>query len=180
MSADLSQLKETDACSQANCSDERAGHIRSFCLSPNKLIFAAKKLDELGYFLEDVSCVHVKEGFELVYHFDHWDNPGRIVLRTIISEDKKEADSIARIFPGADWHERECYDFFGIRFKGHSNLIPLLLPPEIDNPPLLKKEKEKKDLKQLLPDPENVLTSPQDEEFMEYILQCSKSKSKEE
>ncbi|WP_457571790.1 NADH-quinone oxidoreductase subunit C [Desulfovulcanus sp.] len=142
--------------------------MKNFCISLDKLIPAVKELDNLGYFLEDVSCVHVKEGFELVYHFDHWDNPGRITLRTIISDDQ-QAETISHIFPGADWHERECYDFFGVHFKGHKNLIPLLLAPDLGEHPLLKSSKEQKELCHILPDCEYVLTAPQDEEFDKWL-----------
>ena len=141
--------------------------MKNFCISLDKLIPAVKELDNLGYFLEDVCCVHVKEGFELVYHFDHWDNPGRITLRTLISDDQ-QAETISHIFPGADWHERECYDFFGIHFKGHKNLIPLLLPPDLNEHPLLKDKKTLKELSQLLPEGE-CFVSAQDNEFDNWL-----------
>jgi len=46
--------------------------------------------------------------------------------------------TISAVFPGANWHERETHDFFGIRFAGHPNLIPLLLPEDADYHPLRK------------------------------------------
>jgi NADH-quinone oxidoreductase subunit C len=42
------------------------------------------------------------------------------------------------VFPGANWHERETHDFFGIVFLGHPDLSPLLLPEDADFHPLRK------------------------------------------
>jgi NADH-quinone oxidoreductase subunit C len=46
--------------------------------------------------------------------------------------------SISEVFPGANWHERETHEFFGIRFLGHPNLSPLLLPEDATYHPLRK------------------------------------------
>ena len=42
------------------------------------------------------------------------------------------------VFRGANWHERETHEMFGIAFAGHPNLIPLLLPDGFDGHPLRK------------------------------------------
>ena len=41
-----------------------------------------------------------------------------------------ELDSCVALYPTADFQEREVYDFFGIVFKGHSNLTRILLPED--------------------------------------------------
>ncbi|SDO05784.1 NADH-quinone oxidoreductase subunit C [Desulfonauticus submarinus] len=164
-----------DACCFSSCSHEQTGYERHFFITPKTLLKSVQKLDSLGYYLEDIVASQVKEGFLLVYHFNHWETPGRLVLRVLLTEGKKEVESISSVYPGALWHERECYDFFGIIFKNHPNLIPLLLDPEnpID-PPLLKPENKKKDLYQLLPACEQVLQHPRDEELSNYLIECSK------
>jgi NADH-quinone oxidoreductase subunit C len=46
--------------------------------------------------------------------------------------------TLSAIYPGADWHERETHDFFGVIFSGHPDLTPLLLPEDADFHPLRK------------------------------------------
>lgn len=48
-------------------------------------------------------------------------------LKVHISEDNLSVDSVAGVWRTADWHEREAYDMFGIRFRGHPNLKRILM-----------------------------------------------------
>jgi NADH-quinone oxidoreductase subunit C len=75
---------------------------------------------------------------EVVYDFSHWQELCRVVVRARIPRDNPEISSIAAVYPGANWHERETHDFFGIKFIGHPDLKPLLLPEDADFHPLLK------------------------------------------
>ncbi len=74
------------------------------------------------------SGLHTPEGFEILYHFSHDKTPLIISLRVVI-EDKNnpEVNSIANIFKGAEWIEREMWELLGIKFIGHPNLKRLLL-----------------------------------------------------
>jgi NADH-quinone oxidoreductase subunit C len=51
----------------------------------------------------------------------------RLRLRVRVPEDDLIVDSVAGIWRTADWHEREAYDMFGIRFRGHPNLKRILM-----------------------------------------------------
>ena len=76
---------------------------------------------------------------EAVYDFNrHDENSFRIVVRTRCDRQAPVIPSITSIYSGANWHEREACDFFGIDFTGHPHLIPLLLPEDADFHPLLK------------------------------------------
>jgi len=67
-------------------------------------------------------------GFEILYHFS-FDKTGEIISVRILIKDKKkpEVDSLATIFPAAEWIEREIWEMLGINFIGHPNLKRLLL-----------------------------------------------------
>ena len=42
------------------------------------------------------------------------------------------------MYPGADWHERECWEMYGFRFEGHPNLRHIYLPSAFEGHPLRK------------------------------------------
>ena len=75
---------------------------------------------------------------EVVYDYLHFSSPLRVVIRTRLPRVQPEVPTILEVFPGANWHERETHDFFGIRFLGHPNLKPFLLPEDADFHPLRK------------------------------------------
>ncbi|MFO7727091.1 MAG: NADH-quinone oxidoreductase subunit C [Desulfonatronovibrio sp.] len=153
------------------CADQKArGCAADIFLRPDDISRAAVNLSKAGYFIEDISCVDTREGFLLVYHFDRFQAHHRVSLRILISKTSPEIPSISETYPGADWHERECFDFFGVKFTNHPNLIPLLLDPEHDGPPpLIKKEKDLKDMHELYPGWTTETISPDSPRFSEAI-----------
>ncbi|OGX14767.1 MAG: hypothetical protein A2166_05635 [Omnitrophica WOR_2 bacterium RBG_13_41_10] len=70
-------------------------------------------------------------GIEILYHFS-FDQTGEIISLRVLIEDKKkpEIDSLAPLFPAAEWIEREMWEMLGINFIGHPNLKRLLLAEE--------------------------------------------------
>jgi NADH-quinone oxidoreductase subunit C len=79
-----------------------------------------------------------EDEMEIVYDFNHYNSFCRLTVRVRVPRSNPKIPTISAIYPGADWHERETHDFFGIKFIGHPNLIPLLLPEDSDFHPLLK------------------------------------------
>ena len=66
----------------------------------------------------------------LVYHFIV---KGK-VQNVKVNVKKNEIDSLTKIFPNAELYEREIFDMFGIKFKGHPKLESLFLSEEIKHP----------------------------------------------
>jgi NADH-quinone oxidoreductase subunit C len=109
-------------------------------LPPEKIPAAAEILLQENFFIESITGVDwIDDGqLESVYDFNHFDELCRVVLRTRTDRSNPEIPTISHIYQGANWHERETHDFFGIKFIGHPNLEPLLLPEDADFHPLLK------------------------------------------
>ena len=104
----------------------------SLAFAPEE-IFAVCKFcrDELGFsYLLDLSGMdHMGEDprFEVVYELYQMEKGEWLRIRTRVSEDNPEVDSVSGIWATADWHEREAYDMFGIRFRNHPDLRRILM-----------------------------------------------------
>ena len=97
--------------------------------------------------------MHVSPAIEIIYQFACFSRPCRILARSTVAADGT-LPSIANIFNGANWHERETRDMFGVVFTGHLGLEPLLLPEEeADLKPLLKGDCALKPADQIRPLP---------------------------
>ena len=109
-------------------------------LPPEKIPEAAEILLREDFFIESITGVDWidDQQLESVYDFNHFDELCRVVIRTRTDRNNPEIPSISHIYQGANWHERETHDFFGIKFIDHPNLEPLLLPEDADFHPLLK------------------------------------------
>ena len=99
--------------------------------------------DEAGFqFLTDLQAVHYPDskGAELavVYHLHNLRQNVRIRFKVFTSIDNLDVYSATAIFAGANWMERETYDFYGINFVGHPNLIRVLNVDEMDYFPMRK------------------------------------------
>jgi NADH-quinone oxidoreductase subunit C len=86
---------------------------------------------ELGFtYLIDISGVdHFGEEprFEVVYELYQFERGEHLRLKIRVSEDDLTAPTVSDIWATADWHERECYDMYGIRFDGHPDLRRILM-----------------------------------------------------
>ncbi|MDR1656492.1 MAG: NADH-quinone oxidoreductase subunit C [Deltaproteobacteria bacterium] len=118
------------------------GLLLSAVVALDKLLEFVKTLYIDGFTLLDISTLQAKEGFLITYHFDSINDPGRLALRVLVPTNNPVVPSLNNIFQGAEWHERESTDFFGVRFSGNPNPVPLLLPDDFDGPPPLLKSPE--------------------------------------
>ena len=98
-------------------------------------------MDREGYFLEAISGVDWldKQQLEVLYDYNRLGGAHcRVMVRTFVPRSEPVVPTIASVFPAADWHERETFDFYGVHFQDHPNLIRILLPEDADFHPLLK------------------------------------------
>ncbi len=76
--------------------------------------------------------------FEVVYHLFSMKHRHAVRLKAEVPENDTKIDSVISVWRGVDWHERECYDLFGIVFAGHPDLRRILLPESWEGHPLRK------------------------------------------
>jgi NADH-quinone oxidoreductase subunit C len=109
-------------------------------VSPEDIVASAQLLDQAGYSIDTITGVDwmAEKQMEVVYDFFYPTASWRVVLRARVNREKPEIPTIHKVFPGANWHERETHDFFGINFLGHPDLSPLLLPEDATYHPLKK------------------------------------------
>jgi NADH-quinone oxidoreductase subunit C len=76
--------------------------------------------------------------FAVSYHLLRvGDEPARVRVQAWLAADE-EIDSVIGVWPASDWFEREVFDMFGIPFRGHPNLVRILMPEDWEGHPLRK------------------------------------------
>ena len=76
--------------------------------------------------------------FAVVYHLFSLPLKHRLRVEVLVEEADAEVDSLTPLWASADWLEREVWDMFGIRFRGHPNLTRILMYEEFVGHPLRK------------------------------------------
>ena len=85
-----------------------------------------------------VGGVDWRETREVVYHLWSDDRKAYLELSLKVPADDPHVESVAGVWQGANWHEREAWDLLGIRFDHHPDLRRLFLPEGYEFHPLLK------------------------------------------
>ena len=91
--------------------------------------------------LSDISAVDrfpIEPRFEVNYHLVSIPLRQTLRLRVWISGQDPVLATITPVWPTANWHEREIYDLFGIRFEGHPDLHRIVMPDDWEGHPLRK------------------------------------------
>jgi NADH-quinone oxidoreductase subunit C len=76
--------------------------------------------------------------FDVVMHLYSVSLKQRVRLYAGVPEEDPTLDSLVPVWAGANWFEREAYDLYGVRFKGHPDLRRILMYPEFVGHPLRK------------------------------------------
>lgn len=89
-----------------------------------------KEDNELKFnYLTDITGIHIPEqelSIGVIYHLHSLQNNVRVRIKVFINGDDPKIPTATTLWEGANWMERETYDFFGIIFEGHPNLIRIL------------------------------------------------------
>jgi NADH-quinone oxidoreductase subunit C len=140
MSAKDQLIKELKAlqATVAEVDYKRRGYHVEVFIDNDKVRDFAQVMRRKDYYLVFVGGVHTAEALEVTYLFASFTVPCRVLGRAPVDGDGT-IPTICDIFDGANWHERETKDMYGIVFTGHPYLQPLLLAEEdVDMKPLLK------------------------------------------
>ncbi len=92
-------------------------------------------------FLSDITTVDkfpLEPRFEVNYHLLSMDRSERLRLKVRLNGGDPAIHSVTTVWPTANWHERENFDLFGIRFEGHPDLRRILMPDDWEGYPLRK------------------------------------------
>jgi len=92
-------------------------------------------------FLTTLCGIHYPESdqpFGVIYHLHSLENNQRIRIKTFTTLEDIAIPSVTAVFAGANWMEREAFDFYGILFTGHPNLKRILNVDEMDYFPMRK------------------------------------------
>jgi NADH-quinone oxidoreductase subunit C len=115
-----------------------------FFVSPERIVEAVRILrDEFGFnMLSDLTAVDYwpqeNPRFHLVYQLRDLTRNLLVTLRVPLAGAQPRAATMEKVFPNANWHERELWDMFGIVFEGHSDLRRIIMPFDWAGHPLRK------------------------------------------
>lgn len=108
---------------------------------------AAKKViqtlkEQLNFFfLTDLCGIHFPEEEKelgIIYHLHNLMDNKRIRIKAFVTKENPQIETLVDLFSGANWMERETYDFYGIEFVGHPNLKRILNVDYMDYFPMRK------------------------------------------
>jgi NADH-quinone oxidoreductase subunit C len=140
---DNAQLKVMVSGIVPGATFEESKQFLTVIISPEQFHHLLKNLKERPDtsfdFLFCISGVDLQNKLMVVYHLESTVHKHQIVLKTGTDDrDKPELDSIVDLYKGAELHENEIFDLFGIVFKGHPNLRRMFMPDDWNGYPLRK------------------------------------------
>jgi NADH-quinone oxidoreductase subunit C len=140
---DNAQLKELISGINPDAAFEENKQFLSVTVPSDRLHELLKSLkdgsDTSFDYLFCISGIDMQNKLMVVYHLESTKFKHQIVLKTGTDDrEKPELDSIVDLYAGAELHENEIFDLFGIVFKGHPNLRRMFMPEDWNGFPLRK------------------------------------------
>lgn len=107
--------------------------LLTFGTSADNILDVLRFLKEDGElkfnYLTDITAIHFPElelSIGVIYHIHSLTNNIRVRVKVFIDGNNPRIPSATSLWEGANWMERETYDFFGVNFEGHPNLVRIL------------------------------------------------------
>jgi NADH-quinone oxidoreductase subunit C len=135
----------------ANSIQEKLGADRAdfrdqaiFIIPVERIVDAVRTLrDDFGFnLLSDLTAVDYwpqdEPRFHLIYQMRDLKRNLLVTLRVPLSGNAPHVPTMEKVFPNANWHERELWDMFGITFDEHSDMRRIIMPYDWEGHPLRK------------------------------------------
>lgn len=137
----IERLRQEFGAAIGEAIEFRSSH--SVNIEANQIVKVCSWLKHRASFemLSDLSGVdHLGEEprFEVTYVLYSMKHNCHLRLKVRLPESKPEVETVVSVWSGANWHEREAYDMYGIVFTGHPNLKRILMWPGYPYHPLRK------------------------------------------
>jgi NADH/F420H2 dehydrogenase subunit C len=119
-------------------------HVPGAYLPPDQVFEICRVLrDEAPYRMDYCSFVSAVDRpergqCEVVYHVFSMSTHEQLLLKVRVPRDQSRVASVTPLWSGANWHERETYDLFGIVFEGHPDLRRIMMTEDWQGHPLRK------------------------------------------
>ncbi|MEP0765622.1 MAG: NADH-quinone oxidoreductase subunit C [Fimbriimonadia bacterium] len=132
------QARFGDAISAAEWTGRDARVTVTLDVLPDLLRFARDELDPPMTYPAMLTAYDTGEQMVLVYRLASLERRQSLLIHTSLSRADPVVPTSTSLWPGMNWHEREVFDMFGIRFEGHPNLARILLPEDWEGHPFRK------------------------------------------
>ncbi len=153
--------KENDALEEVEDPDEREEvlnrlreeHADDLTCSDNWIEIDHEAIDDVSAYLKETEGLSFdslmclsgmdwekdrEDCLGVTYHLHSMSIGHRVTLKIFCSTDDPRVPTVSYVWEGANWHEREAFDMFGIRFEGHPYLKRMFCPEDWEGHPLRK------------------------------------------
>ncbi|ANF16953.1 NADH:ubiquinone oxidoreductase [Buchnera aphidicola (Schlechtendalia chinensis)] len=102
---------------------------------PYIMLFDLHGIDER---FRSYRCGSPQSDFSVFYHFIVFDHNSDIMLKIALFNDSLKVPTLTKLYPNANWYERETWEMFGIIFDNHPHLVRIIMPRNWEGHPLRK------------------------------------------